>query len=120
MVDQEQRWAALGEAITRRMEHLAIGPSELEARSGVSRETIRPLMKGEPSPSRRSTLAKVSRALDWPPDAIARLIDGDSVDPDPTNETLAELSRRVDGMAERLDRIETALADLVRAPARRR
>lgn len=75
-----------GRAIERRMVELGLTQDEVAHRSRVSTSTIRKLIKGRPAGYLPSKLAQLSRALGWPPDGIARLLDGARPDELPTVE----------------------------------
>lgn len=53
----------MGAKVLARMDELGIGLSDLERMSGVSRETIRPLIEGTRPSFRRTSLTKISQAL---------------------------------------------------------
>ncbi len=67
---------ATGQELTRRMEELGLSQQELAQLAKVSTSTIRKLQRGVQPSYQRSKLAALSRALQWPPDALARLLDG--------------------------------------------
>lgn len=85
-----------------------LGPKSL------SEPTVRVFERGEQTSFRPSTLAAISVGLDWPPDALIRLRDGEdpaALDPAegeaPPWEELLEGQRRITEALERLaDRIE--------------
>jgi transcriptional regulator with XRE-family HTH domain len=65
-----------GAALTRRMEELGLSQQELAQLAKVSTSTIRKLQRGTQPTYQRAKLAALSRALQWPADALARLLDG--------------------------------------------
>lgn len=104
-----------------------MGPSELARKAGISRETVRPLFAGTPSNSRPVTLAKVSVALGWPPNGIARLLDGESPEdladspavPQPKEETQIDYNSRIARMPEHVRRTIEDLIDRFEEEERR-
>ncbi len=70
-------WAAVGEAVSRRMREREISQQQLAKRSGVSPATIR-LIQRHPGDHRHAarTLEAVSRALDWPPGYLDTVLTG--------------------------------------------
>jgi hypothetical protein len=77
-MNEQQRWSAVWQAIDRRRISLGYTLARLYTESGVSEGTFRKMSHGVPlvNPAKRSQLCG---ALDWPADAIDRLLDG--VDP---------------------------------------
>jgi transcriptional regulator with XRE-family HTH domain len=80
----ERTFRAAGNAINARLVELGLTQDEVAHRSHVSTSTIRKLLKGRPGGYQPFKLAQLSRALGWPPDGIARLLDGARPDELPT------------------------------------
>lgn len=78
MSHPDERWRAVGEAVTARAKAKAYSQADLVRASGVSDATVRPVMRGEAKNYRPDRLAKISQALGWPPDGIERLLAGES------------------------------------------
>lgn len=73
----------MAKAVNARMKTLDMGQSDLVRKSGVNDLTIRRLQNAKQSSYRARTLSRVSRALEWPPDAIEGIAAGRlSVDDD--------------------------------------
>jgi len=70
-------WVAVGEAVSQRMRERGISQKHLAKRSGVSQATIR-LIQRHPGDHRHAprTLEAISRALDWPPDYLDKILNG--------------------------------------------
>lgn len=85
MEDLEERWAAVGRAITARIDDLKLTKNEVIRASGVSYKSLTGYMEGRPV-VRADKARGLCEALQWPPDAIDRLLDGKPPvdDPDPT------------------------------------
>lgn len=71
-----RRWRVVASAVVARQRELGLSQHELVERSGVSAATLRKLRSGESSGFRAVTLARVSEALEWPPDALAVVLEG--------------------------------------------
>jgi transcriptional regulator with XRE-family HTH domain len=69
-----QRSHSLATAVSDRMAELGLDQRALAVRSGVAPSTIRDLQQGHVRDYRPATLAKLSRALEWPAEALIRLI----------------------------------------------
>lgn len=107
----EDRWAIVGEAVTDWMTEQAWSQADLIRESGVSDMTIRPIIEGQPGNYRPATLAKISKALRRPPDALSRIRDGadpgefprgDDDEAPPPWEELLEGQRQITETLERL------------------
>lgn len=76
------------------MKALGMSQTDLARASGLSAESVRPIMKGIPGNYRGTTLSKISKALRWSADSIERLLAG--LDPIDTVESIAiDRPRRV-------------------------
>lgn len=118
----QEDWAVVSGSITERMLELGMTQTELAARAQVSLTTVRELVHNLNARRRNPrTLAALSVALDWPEEAIQRLLRGSqptgnrSAEPkDPVAEELRELREQLVAMQQQLD----SLAQLVTtAPA---
>jgi transcriptional regulator with XRE-family HTH domain len=65
---------SLADTLRQRMQELGLDQRQLAQRAGVSAATLRELQQGTTGNQLPSTLAKISRALDWPSDALIRLV----------------------------------------------
>jgi transcriptional regulator with XRE-family HTH domain len=65
---------ALAVALEQRMDELGLDQRALARRAGVAPATVRQLQHGDARPHMPATLAKLSRALEWPADALVRLL----------------------------------------------
>lgn len=76
MVNHQERWDLVGEAIARRIEDLGLTKAEVIRTSGVSAKTLDGYLAGEPivRPDKRRG---ISDALGWTRDSIARVLAGD-------------------------------------------
>lgn len=75
MNNLDERWVRVGEALGKRIAGLALTKAEVIRRSGVSIKTLNGYLAGEPI--RRGDKARdLARALNWPDDAIALILDG--------------------------------------------
>jgi len=68
----EPDWRQVGAAVRQRREALGLA----QGVGDVSAATWRKVEKGVDPPYRRATLIAIARALDWPDDAIARMLAG--------------------------------------------
>ena len=74
----EPNWAAVARAVSERMDELGMSQMDLVRRSGVSDATIRRLTRGDDRYGfRRTSLAAVSKALGWRPDALTAISRGE-------------------------------------------
>lgn len=100
----EERWETVGRAVRSRMTEQGITQGDLVAATGLSRETVRPVMQGRPSGIKPVNLSKISRALDWPHTTITDILDGE--DPPLSHEDrLARARSRVVQLQEDLDEL---------------
>lgn len=100
-----ERWAELGRAITRRMAELqGMTMTQLQNRSGVSRETLRPIVNGQPGNYRDTTLVRLSHALGWSVTSIHQFLEGGDVTiestPAPDDEQYEATLRTVEALAD--------------------
>jgi len=105
-------WAAVAEAISRRMTELGINQTELIGRSQVSKATVGELYHNS-SQRRRSarTLEALSIALGWHPQHLAAVLKGQRV-PDigePVSRSDDDVPGRLAAIEYRLAQIETRL-----------
>lgn len=71
--DEYEVWRSVANAINERLEDLAWDQAALVRASGVSATTIRWLQTASQLRYRPTTLAKVSKALGWPANAIEQI-----------------------------------------------
>lgn len=75
--EDRRRWAQVAsELVNHRLAELGWDQAELSRQSEVSPGTLRPLQRGEVHTYRASNLAKVSRALGWPPGRLTAVLSG--------------------------------------------
>ena len=104
-------WDAVAAAIRARLVDIDMTQAQLAARAGVALMTVRELQHNL-RPRRRNprTLAAVSQALGWPPDRLARIVEGEQVTPRATETVvlaeLAAVKAELHATARRLDKIE--------------
>lgn len=99
-------WAAVGDAISTRLEQLDMTQDELAKRSRVSTATVRQIQHGVIPKRRRSprTLSDMSEALGWSPDHLERVADGQPVGED--TDRFARLESAVSALTERVAALE--------------
>lgn len=82
-------WSVLAaKGINERLSDLGWSQSDLVRESGVSATTIRWLQNGDHRTYRDQTLARVSKALGWPPGALRRLLLEGTKPPEPASDRL--------------------------------
>lgn len=86
----EADWTGLAEAIRLRLAATGAGPGEIARATGLSRETVRPILNGVPGNYRPHTLRKVSIALGWSGDTIEQLLAGAPPPDQPINLPMIE------------------------------
>lgn len=106
MAKTARPWAAVADAINGRMAELGWLQKDLERESQVSVATLRDLQRGVKTSYRPDSLAKVSRALGWPSNALWRVAQGDGLP--------AEVTSNDDDLLEELDAISRRLASVRR------
>lgn len=90
-MDRVERWAAVAAFLQQAMlEAGGLKQKDVVDRSGISRETVGPVLAGKPGAYRPATLARISLAVGKPADAIQRILDGE--DPPSWEEGPANLS----------------------------
>jgi transcriptional regulator with XRE-family HTH domain len=96
-------WAAVGEAVSRRMREVKISQRDLAAISNVSVATIREIQHNNVSRHRNPrTLASLSEALGWPRRYLEDILNGRTpAEPDEHGEQ-DELRSRLDTLEQRL------------------
>jgi len=105
-------WAAVADAINKRVDELGWPQGELAERAHVSRATVREVQH-HTAERRRSarTLEALSAALGWHPHHIDAVLHG-YVPPDPPEPVSSSLHSRVDALESRLDDIVEHLSDI--------
>ncbi|OHV40818.1 MULTISPECIES: helix-turn-helix domain-containing protein [Pseudofrankia] len=110
-VDGED-WAAVADALNRRMAARRIGQQELANAAGVSVSTVRALQRG--ATGRRvqnATLTAICRALGWPDDRLLRVLLAEPPADDPTSaETAAQILAAVLRIERHVEQIARHLA----------
>ena len=106
----QEDWAVVSRSITERMLDLGMTQTELAAKAQVSLTTVRELVHNLNARRRNPrTLGALSLALDWPEDAIQRLLRGGQptgarIEPaDPVVEELRELREQLVAMQQQID-----------------
>lgn len=102
----------MAEAIERRMIERGLSPSQFAAAAGVTYQGLLPLRRGERKRYQTKLKLGAARALGWPADAVDRLLAGEV--PGEVDENDPELAERVSQMESRLQRVETAVDELLR------
>jgi transcriptional regulator with XRE-family HTH domain len=104
-----------------RQRALGLSHQELVDRSGVSAATLRKLRSGTSAGFRPRTLARVSEALDWPPDALLDVLDGQTPPADSRARKLAHRATRLVTLTARLAphelrAVERLVEELLKGP----
>ncbi|MGH3815501.1 MAG: helix-turn-helix domain-containing protein [Pseudonocardiaceae bacterium] len=110
-----QDWAAVAQAISRRVTELGINQAELIERSRVSKATVGELYHNSAQRRRSArTLEALSMALDWHPQHLIAVLKGQRV-PDigePVSRSDDDVPGRLAAIEYRLAQIETQLGAL--------
>lgn len=76
-MNERNGWKVVARAVTQRMEQLTIDQATVARTAGLSDAFVRSMMKGTPrADPRPNNLAKLCKVLQWTPDSIDRLLDG--------------------------------------------
>lgn len=98
----------MAEAIEQRRQEKGLSPTEFAKAAGITVQGLRPVRLGERRRYRHNVRIGVARALDWPDDALERLMAGEVPAPleplDPATAAWLNL---------RLDRLEAQLGDVL-------
>lgn len=115
-------WAAVADAITARMQERRINQRVLAQEANVSVATIRELQHNYTTRRRSArTLRAIATALEWPPDQLNAILNGDvAAEPAPEADLnaidvagiVAELSHMRVLLAKILDRLEKLPAEI--------
>jgi transcriptional regulator with XRE-family HTH domain len=110
------RARTLAVTLDHRMRELGLDQRALAERAGVAPATVRQLQQGAAAAPRPTTLAKLSRALDWPPDALVRVLSAvpDTPPPAPERPTYEAPSISPTSLLDRVVELEEELAALRR------
>lgn len=103
-------WKAVGNAVIRRRAELGLKQEDVIARIDppISVDTLRKVEGGGRTP-RLTTLAMISKALDWPHDALDRISRRLPPLDAPTDKELDEVRRRLDHLESQVDSIVARL-----------
>ena len=111
-------WNSVAIAIQNRLSETRATQMEVASRAKVSLTTLRELQHNlNPRRRRPQTLAAVSEALGWPAGYLARVLHGETAEPDeseardPVLAALSDLESEIRGLRARVDAIEQQLAD---------
>lgn len=74
-------WAAVAAAMKTRMAELGLTQFDVAARSGVSLATVREMLSARDRQRSPRTLSAVSKALGWPTDRLAAIVQGRAAPP---------------------------------------
>jgi transcriptional regulator with XRE-family HTH domain len=74
MTTTSVRARTLAVTVDQRMRELGLDQRALAQRAGVAPATVRQVQQEDDRSPLPTTLAKLSRALDWPPDALVRIL----------------------------------------------
>ncbi|QXC59363.1 hypothetical protein KSP35_13215 [Aquihabitans sp. G128] len=94
----------MAEAIEQRRKELGMSPGDFTAATGLTGPGVMPVRKGYRRQYQDRVKLGVARALQWPPDAIDRLMAGEDPDPRPPGPALA-LDSDVIGLAARAGKL---------------
>lgn len=105
----------MADAITERRVSLGMDVRALVEATGLTRQGLAPLLRGERRAYQERLTIAVCRALKWSPDSIARLLRGESAEPlnSPGDVGAAP------GLAARVDRLEAQLLEALTGAAGR-
>lgn len=110
-LDDEQR-DRIAEAMKSRRGHIGISQKEAVEVAPVGITTWRELEQGARDVVRPNTLSGVARGLQWPPDALVRVMDGE----DPTQiEDWPASDERLDRIERDIELLKSAVWDLQQA-----
>lgn len=73
----------MADAIEKRRKDLGMSPGEFAAAAGLTAPGLAPVRKGYRRAYQDKVKLGVARALEWPVDAVDRLLAGERVEPDP-------------------------------------
>jgi transcriptional regulator with XRE-family HTH domain len=85
-----ERWAAVGRAVSRRMDQLRVSKAELARRVRSSETTVRDIARGI-GQHNESMLVAISAVLDWPTDYLVNILDGKADEHVPPESRLEKL-----------------------------
>jgi transcriptional regulator with XRE-family HTH domain len=95
-----EHWAAVGRAVSRRMDRLGISKAELARRVRSSETTIRDIARGI-GQHNESMLVAISAVLGWPTDYLVNILDGEADENSPPESPLeTHLAKLANGLAE--------------------
>lgn len=105
----------IGELIRDRYEYLGMSQADFSREAGLSDTVIREVVRGDLRRRRPKNLRNLSLALQWPPDSLAKLLDGSTLEDldigvtrPPAGASIADDR----AMADRLSAVEDHLADM--------
>lgn len=102
----DEEWAEAGRVLRARLAELGFTRKELASRADVDVNTIREMLSGMQRHRSPDMLARVSNALGWPPDRLAKLLR--------SQPQQARVDARLDAIEQRLTHIEESLNTIVR------
>lgn len=111
--DRRHDWSVARDRIQQRMAELRLSPADLARASGLSEKHVRRLINGDGTEPRHQTMWAMCDALQWTPDSIDRILDGeDPLDADHSG----ELSRldQLDGRMQEMEALATTGLDSIR------
>lgn len=117
MAETDDRWAEVGRQITARIKARKWSLAEVQRRAGVSGKTLTGYMAGRPI-VRPDKMRGLTDALEWPDDAIDRILAGEPPLPDrtPVGTYPTDYNSRIARMPEH---VEQAINDIIDAEERR-
>lgn len=113
-------WAAVGQAITGRLEQMRVTQMQAASDARISLTTLRELQNNtNPRHRRPQTLAALSAALGWPPEYLSAVLRGDMANVDPrdtgtedrTLRAIQSIEQELRDLRQRVASIERRLAD---------
>lgn len=110
-------WKAAADAAVARRAELGLTQEEVVARMGegaVHIESLRRFERAERDVYRSTTLAAISKALDWPADTLRRIAHGEMETTAPGD--LATVNQRLDQLEAAMAALEAAVAERLGEP----
>lgn len=113
--------AGVADAIAERRQELGMNVEALVEATGVTRQGLAPLLRGERRAYQERLTMPVCRALRWTPDSIARLLDGEPAKPlsspvgsddlPASRQQLTALAGKVEELVGRFDQLQALVLD---------
>lgn len=104
-------WARVGAAVRERREGLGLTQLQLATQAGVSESMVRVLETARRTSYRGGNLRAIARALNWPDDAIDRVLAGRPPDERLSPPDERPLTDRLEALEAEVARLRAELAD---------